>query len=83
LKGSKKDVLKWRSKITIVIQAANTGKDIINKTEVKNMEYGNKQEKFIEKLEGAHKKVIIKLIEPKILLKPATCKLKNIKSTEL
>ena len=39
--GSKNVVLKFLSKITIVIQPANTGKDISNKLEVKKIDQGN------------------------------------------
>ena len=40
--GSKNEVLKCLSKIIIVIQPANTGNDIINRNEVKNIDHGNK-----------------------------------------
>ena len=85
LTGSKKLVLKWRSKIIIVIDPANTGIDNTNKNEVKNIDHGNNGKKSDEyKIERLHafNNVTIKLIEPNNELNPATCKEKNIKSIE-
>jgi hypothetical protein len=77
--------LKCRSKIIIVINPAKTGKEIINNKPVKNIDRGNngrnKDEYKIERL-LAFNKVTIKLIEPNNELNPATCKEKNIISTE-
>jgi hypothetical protein len=82
---SKKDVLKWRSKIIIVILPANTGIDSTNRNDVKNIDHGNKGKKrdeyIIERLHALYN-VTIKLIDPNKELKPATCKEKNIRSTE-
>lgn len=83
--GSKKLVLKWRSKIINVILPANTGRDSINRNDVKKIDHGNKGKKRDEyKIERLHafNNVTIKLIEPNKELNPVTCKEKNIKSTE-
>lgn len=85
LKGSKKEELKCRSKIIIVIHPANTGKERINNKEVKKIDQGNKGKNKesckIERLQAFNKETI-KLIEPNKELNPAKCKEKNIKSTE-
>ena len=69
----------------MVILPANTGRDKINKKDVKKIDHGNKGKKRNEySIERLHAliNVITKLIEPNKLLNPATCKGKNIKSTE-
>jgi hypothetical protein len=85
LMGSKKDVLKCLSKIIIVIHPANTGNDIINKTDVANIDQENNDKNktlyCIDKLDALNI-VQIKLIEPKIELNPSICNEKNIKSIE-
>lgn len=69
----------------IVIEPANTGRDNINKIDVKKIDHGNKGKKrdeySIERLH-AFNNVTTKLIEPNNELNPAICKEKNIKSTE-
>ena len=84
-KGSKKEELKWRSKIIIVIQPARTGTEIINKKEVKKIDQGNKgknkEECKIERLQPFNK-VAIELIEARTELTPAKWKEKNMKSIE-
>ena len=69
----------------IVILPANTGRDKINKRDVKKIDHGNKgknkEEYKIERLQHFNN-VTIKLIEPNKELNPATCKENNIKSTE-
>jgi len=74
-----------RSEIVVVILPAGTGKDNINKIDVKKIDHGNKGKKgdeySIERLH-AFNNVIIKFIEPNKELNPAICKEKNIKSTE-
>jgi hypothetical protein len=75
--------LKCLSEITIVIQAANTGRGIIKSKEVKNKDQGNKGEnEYADKIERLHafNKETIKLIEPNKEDKPTKCKEKNIKS---
>jgi hypothetical protein len=83
--GSKKDVLKCLSKIIIVIHPANTGNDIINNIDVKNIDQLNNDKNkilyCIDKLD-ALKIVTIKLIDPNNELNPNMCNEKNIKSIE-
>lgn len=80
LNGSKKEQLKCRSKIIIVITPARTGRLIINKTDVKNIDQQykgkNRNELIIERLEDFNK-VTIKLIDPNKLLNPTMCKEKH------
>ena len=83
LNGSKSELLKWRSKIIIVIHPANTGKLINNKKDVINIVQGNNginNALFNIERHEAFNAVIIKLIEPNKLLRPAKCSEKNIKS---
>jgi hypothetical protein len=83
--GSKKDVLKCLSKIIIVIHPANTGNDIINNIDVKNIDQLNNDKNkilyCIDKLDALNI-VTIKLIDPSKLDSPIICKEKNIKSIE-
>jgi hypothetical protein len=83
--GSKKDVLKCLSKIIIVIHPANTGNDIINNIDVKNIDQLNNDKNkilyCIDKLDALNI-VTIKLIDPNKLDSPIMCKEKNIKSIE-
>jgi len=69
----------------MVIHPANTGKERINKIEVKKRDQWNKgknkEEYKMERL-PAFNNVTIKLIEPNKEDNPAKCKEKNIKSTE-
>jgi hypothetical protein len=68
-----------------VILPAETGRDRINRNDVKKMDHGNKGRKRdeyrIERLHAFNNETI-KLREPNKELNPATCKEKNIKSTE-
>ena len=83
--GSKNDVLKCRSKMIIVIQPANTGRDMINSKEVKNILHGNNginnDVYKILKLDDFNR-VTIKLILPNKELNPTICNEKNIKSID-
>ena len=68
-----------------MILPAKTGRDRINRNDVKKMDRGNKGRKRDEyRIERLHafNNVIMKLIEPNKELNPAICKEKNIKSTE-
>jgi len=80
LNGSGKEQLKCRSKIIIVITPARTGRLIINKTDVKNIDQlykgKNRNELIIERLEDFNK-VTIKLIDPNKLLNPTMCREKT------
>lgn len=77
-------MFKLRSVSNIVIAPANTGKDKTNKKTVTNTVQTNKLicSKEIDLLRK-FLVVVIKLIPPKIELKPAQCKLKIAKSTLL
>ena len=83
LAGSKKVVLKLRSKRSIVIAAANTGNDNTNKIVVTITDQQNK-----DKFNGLWPLLVIfiivtkKFIEPKILDTLAKCKEKMAQSTE-
>jgi len=68
-----------------VILPAETGRDRINRNDVKKMDRGNKGRKRDEyRIERLHafNNVTIKLGEPNKELNPATCEGENIKSTE-
>jgi hypothetical protein len=68
-----------------VILPANTGRDRINRNDVKKIDHGNKGKKRDEyRIERLHafNNVTIIFILPIRLEIPATCKEKNIKSTE-
>jgi hypothetical protein len=69
----------------IVIQPANTGKDIIRRNDVKKIDQGNKginnEEYKMLKLDDFNK-VTIKLIDPNNELNPTICNEKNIKSID-
>jgi len=80
--GSKKDVLKLRSVNNIVIAPANTGTDNKSKTAVNSTLHTNKGSKSTENFLILII-VVIKLIEPRILLIPAKCKEKILKSTDI
>ena len=83
--GSEKDVLECLSKIIVVIHPANTGNDIINNIDVKNIDQLNNDKNnilyCIDKLDALNI-VTIKLIDPNIELNPNMCNEKNIKSIE-
>ena len=83
--GSKNEQLKCLSNIIIVITPANTGKLIINKKAVKNIdqEYKgkNKNKLIIDRLVDFNN-VTIKLIDPNKELNPIICKEKNIISID-
>merc|ERR1719187_3002383 len=79
--GSKKEVLKLRSANNIVIAPARTGRERNNKIEVKRILQTNKG-KSLQAKTRILEIVEMKLIAPKILLKPATCNEKILKSTE-
>lgn len=85
LVGSRKDVLKCLSKVVIVIHPANTGDDIIDKTDVANIDQENNDKNktlyCIDKLDALNI-VHIKLVEPDIEDNPNICNEKNIKSIE-
>jgi len=86
LNGSKKQLLKCLSEIIIVIHAAKTGIDIINRREVKNIDHENnsiKLNKYNNENDDIDKMLDMKFIAPNNELKPAKCKLKNNKSIEL
>ena len=73
LNGSRNDVLKCLSKIIIVIQPANTGKDTNSSIEVKKIVHGNNgMNNALCKIvtEEAFKVVTIKLIDPNKELNP-------------
>jgi hypothetical protein len=76
--------LKCLSEVIVVIHPANTGRDINNKKEVKNIVRGNKgiyKLEITERLD-AFNEVTIKLIDPNKEDNPTKCKEKNIKSIE-
>ena len=83
--GSKKEELKCLSKIIIVIHPANTGNEMINNKDVKNIDQLNNDKNnilnWIDKLHALNI-VTIKLIDPNNELNPNTCNEKNIKSIE-
>lgn len=74
----------FRSVRSIVIAPANTGREVINKTAVIATAQRNsgKESNLKETEERALIIVLRKLIEPKMDLTPAKCKLKIAKSTE-
>lgn len=81
--GSKNDVLKCLSNITIVMHPAKTGKDKISKNEVKNNDQLKRERNnklYCIDNEHALNIVTIKLIDPNNELKPRRCKEKNNKS---
>jgi hypothetical protein len=82
--GSKKLVLKFRSVSSIVIAPAKTGNLKINKTAVILTAHKNKGSLSKEKVFVARDVIIVvkKLIDPRIELIPAKCKLKIAISTE-
>ena len=69
----------------LIITPADTGRLIINKTDVKNIDQQyrgkNRKELIIERLLDFNK-VTIELIDPNKLLSPTMCKEKNIRSIE-
>ena len=73
LNGSREGRLECRSEIIIVITPADTGRLIINKTDVKNIDQQyrgkNRKELIIERLLDFNK-VTIELIDPNKLLSP-------------
>ena len=84
LKGSENERLKCRSEIIIVITPADTGRLIINNTDVKSnvRQYnGKKRQEWTIDILLAFSIVIIELMDPNKLLNPTMCKEKNIKST--
>lgn len=75
LQGSKKHVLKWRSKIIIVIAAANTGSEHIRSIAVTNELHRNTEKLIDEKVAAFMpllKIVATKLIAPNKDDKPLT-----------
>lgn len=81
--GSKKEVLKFRSEINIVIAPAKTGKDRINKVDVTTIDQMNSGVLYILiPLVRILIKVVMKLIDLKIDEIPPKCKEKIAKSTD-
>jgi len=79
LNGSKNEVLKFLSKIIIVIHPANTGTETNNRIEVKKIVHGNKgtnKENSIAESEALNV-VTIKLIDPNKELNPTKCNEKH------
>lgn len=84
-KGSKKQELKCLSLIIIVIQAANTGIEIISSNDVKKIDQLNnsiKLNKYNNENDDTDNIDDIKLMLPNSDDKPAICKLKNNKSID-
>ena len=83
LNGSREGQLECRSEIIIVITPANTGRLIINNTDVKNIDQQYKgkyiKELIIERLLDFNK-VTMELIDPNKLLNPTIWRLKNMRS---
>jgi len=81
-KGSKKQVLKLRSKSSIVIAPANTGKDKSKRIAVINTDHTNKgiDSSLIDRIRILIV-VVIKLTAPKIEETPAMCREKIVRST--
>ena len=77
--GSKKVVLKFRSVKSIVIAPARTGNARSNSTAVNKTLHTNRGMYGLLRILAI---VVIKLIEPKILLTPAKCREKMDKSTD-
>jgi hypothetical protein len=80
--GSKKDVLKFRSRRSIVIAPAKTGRANNNKIVVISTDHTNNGI-FSKSIDGERifMMVEIKFTDPKIEETPATCKEKIVKST--
>lgn len=72
--------MKCLSKIIIVIHPANTGRDIINKIEVKNILHGNNGMNNADcriENDAPFNIVTMKLIDPNRELNPTKCKEKH------
>lgn len=81
--GSKKEVLRFRSVNSIVIPAANTGRDSRRRTAVIKTAHTNKGVWYWVMAGGFMLiMVVIKLIAPKIEEIPARCREKIVKSTD-
>jgi hypothetical protein len=80
--GSKKDVLKFRSKRSIVIAPARTGKDNNSNNAVSSTDHTNSGTRSIlREFTRIFKIVVIKLMAPKIEEAPAICNEKIVRST--
>lgn len=83
--GSRKDELKCLSKIIMVMQPANTGKDITNNIDVKKIDQLNSDRNrilyCIARLDALNI-VTMKLMDPNNELNPAACNEKNRRSIE-
>jgi hypothetical protein len=82
--GSKKVVLKFRSVKSIVRAPANTGNDNTKRIAVTRIDH-TKRGVNIGVIPGSRMflMVVMKLIPPKILLTPARCRDKIVRSTDL
>jgi len=80
--GSKKDVLKFRSVNNIVIAPARTGNDNKSRTAVsKTLQMNNGMSSIVIPSPRMLMIVVIKFADPRMLLTPAICSEKILRST--